>query len=93
MKNFPTFVHSFFAKQTFAKRLSIVLALALAAGFCAFSASVGRADDNQCVVCHKRMQTLTLACNSLEYRRHIDHGDPMMACDGSPTKGDAEKRL
>ena len=38
-----------------------------------------------CMVCHKRSQTLILPCNSLEYRRHIDHGDPANACNlGTP---------
>lgn len=34
----------------------------------------------QCTVCHKLTTTLMFACGSIEYRRHIDHGDPMMAC-------------
>lgn len=91
MKNLPDFVRSLLANQSSIKRLSFVLALILGAGFCAFSTSVSRADENDCVVCHKRTQTLTLACNSLEYRRHIDHGDPMMACQGSPTGDDSNK--
>ncbi len=36
--------------------------------------------QGQCTVCHKRTTTLTFACGSIDYRRHIDHGDPMMAC-------------
>jgi hypothetical protein len=38
-----------------------------------------------CTVCHKNVQTLNLPCNSLEYRRHKDHGDPDGAC--STTNG------
>lgn len=37
-----------------------------------------------CVVCHKNTQTLVLACNSLEFRRHKDHGDPDGPC---PSQG------
>lgn len=28
-----------------------------------------------CTVCHKRTLTITVPCDSLEYRRHRDHGD------------------
>ncbi len=35
---------------------------------------------NSCSVCHKRMTTLILPCNSLEFQRHMDHGDAVGAC-------------
>ncbi len=35
---------------------------------------------NQCEVCHRRTQTIILPCNSLEYQRHLDHGDQPGAC-------------
>ena len=34
---------------------------------------------NECMVCHKH-NTLIVPCSSLEYRRHLDHGDPVGAC-------------
>ena len=33
-----------------------------------------------CTVCHKHITTITLPCNSLEYRRHVDHGDTEGPC-------------
>jgi hypothetical protein len=33
-----------------------------------------------CTVCHKHNTTLFLPCNGLDYRRHLDHGDPPNAC-------------
>ena len=35
--------------------------------------------DCPCVVCHKHTMTITLPCNSMEYRRHLDHGDSVGA--------------
>jgi hypothetical protein len=35
---------------------------------------------DQCTVCHKHTTTITLPCNSMEYRRHLDHGDSVGAC-------------
>jgi CSLREA domain-containing protein len=43
---------------------------------------------NECTVCHKRTQTLVLPCNSFDYRRHLDHGDPPNACPPTGAKGD-----
>ncbi len=37
-------------------------------------------NPNGCTVCHKHTTSLTLPCNSLEYRRHLDHGDTPGAC-------------
>ncbi len=36
--------------------------------------------EAQCQVCHKHALTLTLPCDSLEYRRHLDHGDTPGVC-------------
>ena len=33
-----------------------------------------------CTVCHKRTTTITVPCNSLEHRRHLDHGDTEGPC-------------
>jgi hypothetical protein len=38
------------------------------------------AGPEQCTVCHKHTTTITLPCNSMEYRRHLDHGDSVGAC-------------
>ncbi len=49
----------------------------------AYSVTVNPTND--CQVCHKRgQQTLMLPCNSLEFQRHIDHGDTMGACPPPP---------
>lgn len=56
--------------------------LAVAFWFTTIPASVAQA---QCTVCHKRRDTLTFPCASLDYRRHLDHGDTMGACAVTPT--------
>ena len=38
------------------------------------------ASSGECTVCHKHSQTLVLPCNSMEYHRHLDHGDSIGAC-------------
>jgi hypothetical protein len=43
-------------------------------------------DGTNCQVCHKRSTTLTFPCNSLEHRRHLDHGDTMGACPVTPVQ-------
>ena len=52
----------------------------LGIAFWLVTSATGVAGPNLCTVCHKHTLTLVLACNSLEYRRHIDHGDPPNAC-------------
>ena len=52
----------------------------LGIAFWFITGSTSVAGPNMCDVCHKNSLTITLACNSLEYRRHIDHGDPPHAC-------------
>src|SRR4029077_3400353 len=42
------------------------------------------APSGECTVCHKRTQTLVLPCNSMDYRRHLDHGDTIGACPSGP---------
>jgi UDPglucose 6-dehydrogenase len=39
----------------------------------------GSDGGNNCAVCHKG-RSVTLACNSMEYQRHLDHGDEPNAC-------------
>jgi hypothetical protein len=39
-----------------------------------------------CSVCHKRTTTMTFDCSSLDYRRHLDHGDTMGACGVTPVE-------
>ena len=43
---------------------------------------------DQCTVCHKHTATLTLECGSLEYHRHLDHGDTAGACPPSKKPSD-----
>ena len=39
-----------------------------------------RSVTSECTVCHKHTQTITLPCSSMDYRRHLDHGDSIGAC-------------
>ena len=43
------------------------------------TAGTGGCPPGACCVCHKGT-TLALACNSLEYQRHLDHGDGVGTC-------------
>ena len=63
--------------------LGVGASLALAFWF-ATSPSALAQEGGTCQVCHKRSQTLSFPCNSLEYRRHLDHGDGMGACSVTP---------
>jgi hypothetical protein len=60
------------------------IATAMLAGAFWFAASPSGFAGNTCMVCHKNATTLTLPCNSLDYRRHKDHGDPDGMCAGTP---------
>jgi hypothetical protein len=74
-----------FARLSGARRLRFLLVAVTLTGSVAlfwFSASADDV-DNVCIVCHKHTTTLTLTCNSLDYRRHKDHGDPDGACSAS----------
>jgi hypothetical protein len=51
-----------------------------------FSTSPSGMAQASCTVCHKRRDTLTFPCASLDYRRHLDHGDTMGACQITPTE-------
>jgi hypothetical protein len=51
------------------------------------------APSGDCTVCHKRTQTLMLPCNSMEYRRHLDHGDSVGACPPSKKPSDQTDSL
>ena len=42
--------------------------------------AISPAPETAMSVCHKRRTTLTFPCNTAEYRRHLDHGDPLGAC-------------
>jgi hypothetical protein len=67
-------------------RLSLCCALftgALAAFAFAFMTAQSGNADNTCVVCHKKTTTLTLGCNSIDYRSHKDHKDPDGPCSAS----------
>jgi hypothetical protein len=64
---------------------AFVIAATLAAAFWFASSPAGMAQAT-CTVCHKRTTTLTFPCASLDYRRHIDHGDAMNACGVTPTQ-------
>lgn len=65
--------------------LGLIILATLAVAFWMSTSSSGLAQEPQCSVCHKRTQTLTFPCNTLDYQRHLDHGDPMNACAVTPT--------
>jgi hypothetical protein len=56
----------------------IVFATALATAF--WFATAPKASAGDCTLCHKNTTTITVVCGSLDYRRHIDHGDTIGAC-------------
>ena len=59
----------------------------LAVAFWFSTGSPGMAQDPSiCTYCHKRTTTQMLPCTSLEYRRHLDHGDTIGACAVTPTQ-------
>jgi hypothetical protein len=59
--------------------VGIMLATALAVSFWFATAPKASAGTN-CTLCHKNTLTITVVCGSLDYRRHIDHGDTIGAC-------------
>jgi len=68
-----------------AASLAFMGAATLAVAFW-FSTTPSGIAQAQCTVCHKRTQTLQFPCASLDYRRHLDHGDRMGPCDITPTQ-------
>ncbi len=69
---------------------TIVAAVAVVFWF--LTSASGLAAVNQCTFCHKRTTTMTLACNDLEYQRHLDHGDTIGACSGTKTTKDPDAK-
>ena len=57
----------------------VILATALAVTFWFATAPKASAGDN-CTLCHKNTLTINVECGSLEFRRHVDHGDTPGAC-------------
>ena len=84
MKTLSLLGRSAQAQLTKAPALFAITA-ALAAGLWLVTGGSSLATPNVCMVCHKNTTTLTFACNSLEYQRHLDHGDPANACAMSST--------
>lgn len=58
----------------------LIITATVLAGASWFASAPSGMGDNSCTVCHKNTTTLTLPCNSLDYRRHKDHGDPDGMC-------------
>jgi len=58
-------------------------ATAMLAGTFWFAGSPTSLAANTCAVCHSNTTTLNLACDSLDYRQHKDHGDLDGACSNS----------
>jgi hypothetical protein len=86
------------ATQTFLRRQTLkasslaAIAAVLGGAFWIVTSSSTLAGPPTCTVCHKRTQTQSYPCNSLEYARHLDHGDPMGSC-ATPTISDASRKV
>ncbi len=60
---------------------ALLAAAALASAF--WFATSPRASATDCTLCHKRVLTITVVCGSMDYQRHIDHGDTIGPCAAS----------
>jgi hypothetical protein len=65
--------------------IGFIMIAMLAAAFWFVTSPTGLAQA-PCTVCHKKTQTLSFPCNSIEYQRHLGHGDTMNACAVTPTE-------
>ena len=63
-----------------------IVALAVVTFWFSTSPSGLAGPTQTCTVCHKMSQTLSFPCDSFDYRRHLDHGDQMGACQVTPTQ-------
>ena len=59
---------------------SLIAVLATVSAVAFWFATAPKASAADCTLCHKRTLTITVECGSLDYRRHIDHGDTVGAC-------------
>ena len=86
MKKLHLFVNALPGRRAIRTRALIVIAASLAGVFWFLSGPSGLAGapPPTCFVCHRRTDTVELLCNSLDYQRHLDHGDPMGPCPGTP---------
>ena len=66
-------------KNRFGTSVGIMLAMASAITFWFATAPKASAGSNV-QLCHKNTLTITVEFGSLDYRRHIDHGDTNGAC-------------
>ncbi len=57
------------------------------------SAELYETEGKSCIICHKHTLTLSLECGSLEYQRHLDHGDTVGACPHSKQPSDQTDSL
>ena len=78
MKRLHDFVNRSSAISTSAGLLMTAI-LAIAFWF----VTAPRASATDCTLCHKRTLTITVVCGSLDYQRHIGHGDTIGACSAS----------
>lgn len=76
MKKLRDIINRSHATSTLA---GVMLAATLAITFWFATAPKASAGDS-CTLCHKHTATIVVECGSLDYRRHIDHGDTIGAC-------------
>ena len=64
----------------------VVMAAGLGSAFFFVTANTGVAQGapQQCEVCHKGQETLSLPCDGEEHKRHLAHGDAPNACPPKP---------
>jgi hypothetical protein len=75
--------HALHHDSLFSTSVAAILAMVLGVGF--WFATAPKVSAADCTLCHKRTQTITVVCDSDDFRRHRDHGDTVGACQITPT--------
>jgi hypothetical protein len=68
-----------------AASIGLMLGVTLAVAFWFTTSPSGNA-QTQCQLCHKRTQTISVTCGSVQYNGHLGHGDTVGACPVTPTE-------
>ncbi|MDQ6861968.1 MAG: hypothetical protein M3032_12540 [Verrucomicrobiota bacterium] len=82
-----------FARRSFSLSTPVLSGAAVVLGFAFWFVSLSTAAPGPCVVCHKRSQTVTVPCNSIQYVGHKGHGDPDGACSSSTIGDDVGRQI
>src|SRR4051794_37287649 len=90
MKNLQRFLRSTARRYGVRTPLAIILALGSTISFWFSVVPASAAPPALCPVCHKHVATLMLPCGGIAIRRHLDHGDPPMACSATTSHSFAD---